>query len=198
MGPMAPATKRGLLGSIAVYLSQASLASRAEARFISRARWLHSCSACAMLVAEKVFVSTMSAPASRYCSWIFRMASGRESESSSLLPLSRILWSSMPFGWKSASVRPSFWIMVPMAPSRTRMRCWAMRSRSVISVRISVPSGRSVQGEGERVKRCEGTLAYPRTLSLFHSLTLFPALQKEKPHPMDRMRHHCSLRSIAS
>ena len=80
IGPMAPATKRGLLGSMAVCLRRL-LARRAEARFISRARWLQSCSACAMLVAEKVFVSTMSAPAARYCSWMVRMAFGpRERE----------------------------------------------------------------------------------------------------------------------
>ncbi len=65
IGPIAPATKRGLSGVLAVQRAAASQASRAAARFISRTAPSRPKSAWLKVLALKVLVSAMSAPASK-------------------------------------------------------------------------------------------------------------------------------------
>ena len=107
MGPIEPATKPRWPVAAATS-STASRATRAAARFISRARsrrkgsWMTASKKAGSLrpsgcrkkkscwpmdVAEKVLVSMMSAPASRYWRWMPRMTWGWVRSRSSLLPL---------------------------------------------------------------------------------------------------------------
>src|SRR6204780_1967918 len=73
----------------------------------------------------------MSAPARRYCAWMSSIAFGCVRISRSLLPRTS-RWKSLkrsPRNAASSYSRP--WIMVPMAPSSTRMRSLARASRAV-------------------------------------------------------------------
>src|ERR1700761_2437682 len=73
----------------------------------------------------------MSAPARRYSAWMSSIAFGWVRISRSLLPLTS-RWKSLkrsPRKAASSYCRP--WIMVPMAPSSTRMRSRAAASRAV-------------------------------------------------------------------
>src|SRR6185295_18264205 len=64
----------------------------------------------------------MSLPASRYWWWIAPITSGRVNVSRSLLPRSSFECDAKRWPRKSASVSWWRWIMVPIAPSRTRIR----------------------------------------------------------------------------
>ena len=72
-----------------------------------------------MLVDEKVLVSTMSAPDSKYLLWMSYTMSGRVRDSRSLLPCRGFSWLASLLFLKSASSSWYCWIVVPMAPSRT-------------------------------------------------------------------------------
>ncbi len=86
VGPMAPATKRGRSGVFKVQASAAFRAIRTAARLISSTASERPYSAWATVVPLKVFVSMMSAPASRKASCTPRRTSGRVMESRSWLP----------------------------------------------------------------------------------------------------------------
>src|SRR5437867_986073 len=73
----------------------------------------------------------MSAPAARYCSWISVTTSGRVRISRSLLPRRSFEWSLNRSPRKSASPSVWRWIIVPIAPSRRRMRVASARSRAL-------------------------------------------------------------------
>src|SRR2546426_6089182 len=64
----------------------------------------------------------MSLPAARYSRWMPAITSGRVRTSRSLSPLRSCEWFLKRSPRKSASVRSWRWIIVPIAPSRTRIR----------------------------------------------------------------------------
>ena len=70
-----------------------------------------------------VFVSTMSAPASRYASWIARTMSGRVSDEEVVVAaqVARVVARSARRGSRPRTAR-SVWTIVPIAPSMTRIR----------------------------------------------------------------------------
>src|SRR5258708_3569610 len=114
VGPTEPATNRGL---------PAVLNSSAACRANSAARLFRKCasaaspySASTMGAPPKLFVSTMSDPASKYFLWISRTTSGRVRTRFSLQPSS----AAPP---KSAALRFRCCSMVPIAPSSTRILC---------------------------------------------------------------------------
>src|ERR1700759_4007363 len=73
----------------------------------------------------------MSAPARRYSAWMSSIAFGWVRISRSLLPR-KSRWKSLNRSPRNAaSSYSSAWIMVPMAPSSTRMRSRASASRAV-------------------------------------------------------------------
>src|SRR5436190_578476 len=92
----------------------------------------------------------MSAPAARYWRWMSPITSGRVRISRSLLPWRSFGWSAKRRPRKSASVSLRRWIIVPIAPSRIRMRPASARSsafhcggrRSGDEGRLSGMSGR--------------------------------------------------------
>ena len=84
LGPIEPATNRGRDG--VEYASAALRAIWAAHRLISRVWSATPHSAIRIRDAWKLFVSTTSAPASRYARWMPSMASGRVSDRWSLLP----------------------------------------------------------------------------------------------------------------
>src|SRR6266446_2379320 len=149
VGPMEPATKRGLAEV---------LNSSAAWRASSAERWLSRCASAArpysartMGALPKLLVSTMSEPASKYLRWMSRTTSGRVRTRFSLQPSSE----APP---KSSAVRLRCCSMVPMAPSSTRMRCDSRSRRALAdSVRLrmaekvasSLVSGRGVESEAE-------------------------------------------------
>src|SRR5229473_4965267 len=86
----------------------------------------------------------MSAPASRYWSWIWRITSARVNESRSLLPFRSRADRTNRSPRKSASESLQPWMVVPIAPSSIRMR----RSRralssSLLSGRMTIASRRA-------------------------------------------------------
>src|SRR5690606_19504766 len=108
VGPMAPATKRGQSGvENAAVLRFAISTAR---RLISAASLPRPYSSSTTGVPPKVFVQTISAPASKYALWTPSMTSGRTRFKYSWQPSS----CSPP---KSSADKSAFWIIVPMAPS---------------------------------------------------------------------------------
>src|SRR5215218_5276784 len=115
-----------------------------------------------MRVALKVLVSMMSAPAARYASWMSRTTSGRVSTSRSLSPASSTgLSTNAPR--KSCSCSRHCWIIVPMAPSSTRMRRRSSAASS--SVRSGCIDRRSCIRRGEVANSIIGAVrARPRVV----------------------------------
>ena len=100
VGPILPATQ-----TFRPALSASLRAILAAWKAISEAIWAHPYSDWLILLAEKELVSIISAPASMYARWILATLSGSLRLKLSLFPL-----------------RPAFWSMVPIAPSRIRIR----------------------------------------------------------------------------
>ncbi len=122
VGPIDPATKRGRSGVRRLMRSASARAMRAAARFMRATCSAVRYSACEMACALNVQVSMMSAPASKYSRWMSAMTSGRVRTRMSLSPSSLTGWSRNSSPRKSASASPARCIMVPIAPSSTRMR----------------------------------------------------------------------------
>jgi hypothetical protein len=80
---------------------------------------------------EKVLVATMSAPARKYAAWMSSIACGWVRIKRSLLPR-KSRWKFLKRSpRKAASSNWRFWIIVPMAPSSTRIRSRAAFKRAV-------------------------------------------------------------------
>src|SRR6185437_4183566 len=150
VGPIEPATKRGLSG--VEYLSHAARASRAAATLTSRvfSSIPHSQSRCG--VDWKVQVSTTSQPTARKDSWIDWMMSGRGNTRWSLHRSSDLPPKSSGVGWCN-------WMFVPIAPSNTRTRsaiAWRYRLGEVEGeedVGDVVISGTDTKKKGPQRKR---------------------------------------------
>ena len=110
---MLPATKRGR--SAVAKRSHARRATSAAVRFSASTSSWSPYSRMVRRLARKVFVSTTSHPTSRKLAWMASMTSGRVTTRWSLHPSS----ASPP---KSPAVSPRSWMLVPMAPSKTRTR----------------------------------------------------------------------------
>ena len=106
VGPIDPATKRGLSGVVRFIASASWRAMRAAARFISRTKFSVWYSACEIACALKVQVVIISAPASRYWRCIEAISSGRVSVKRSLFPCSFVGCCSSILPLKSCSPRP--------------------------------------------------------------------------------------------
>ena len=113
VGPMEPATKRGLPG--VENSSAAWRASAADCLFNACASAASPYSANTKGVPPKLLVSTMSEPASKYFRWTSSTTSGRVRTRFSLQP-------SRAGPPKSAAERLRCCSMVPIAPSSTKMR----------------------------------------------------------------------------
>ena len=108
VGPTLPATHMRRPSSSAARPA-ACRAMRAPSRASERAWSARPCASREMRFALNVLVSMMSAPASMYARWMEAMSSGRF----------RLRHSAGPSGASPAERR---WIIVPIAPSRIRMR----------------------------------------------------------------------------
>src|SRR5262249_11149128 len=138
---------------------------------------------------------------------ISRTASGRLRLSKSLLPRTSRFQASKRAPRNASSSRPSAWIMVPMAPSSTRMRSAAIRrnSDSTGLATTSLVPGSDIGGatssplpEGER-DRVRGILRIPidRVQNLFeYALSVLqhlvvPEPQHQIPHRFQHSRPIC-------
>src|SRR5688572_30017998 len=141
-----------------------------------------------MDVALKVLVLTMSAPASMNSRWMSPISAGRVMASRSLQPLRSRGEAAKRSPRYAASSSLCCWIMVPMAPSRTTMRC-LNSSRSAWARSICVMSGTGHLAFGARphAQRVADRVGQLRTIQRIE-MELLDAVALQGVHLLDGHR----------
>ena len=139
VGPMLPATKRGLSASRSENSFATSRAIRAASRLISYAWSSRPNSDSPNRVAVNVLVVRMSAPASRYCRATSRTRLGWVSARTSIQPRRSWVYPANRSPRKSASDSSRDWSITPHEPSITSVRSASILSNSgVLSVGVVI------------------------------------------------------------